>query len=391
MIAGVPYWRLSAFYFFYYTCLGAWIPFWPLYLQYLGHSAVVIGVTSAVFHATRVVAPNIWGYLADRTQQRLLIIRLGCFFAFFFILGMLLGSEVWWLTLVLALFSFFWSAVLPQFEVLTLSFLGRKSHDYGRIRLWGGWGYIAAVVAIGWLFERFSLGYFPLLIAVSLFFLWLSTVMVPRPPETSFSGRQLSFSSLFFQPRVLAFLLCVLLVQISFGPYYAFFSIHLRELGYSALHIGLIWSLGVMAEVFLMFWARHLLNWFGLYRLLLVTLALTVLRWGLLWQLGDQLQWILIVQLLHAFSFGAFHACVIEQVRRYFGGRNHGRGQALFNSIGYGLGAVSGAIMAGLLWIPMGQNLFAIGSLLCLAALVLVILVPQGGSSEDQPVSAASR
>lgn len=368
----LPYWRLSAFYFCYYACLGSWIPYWPLYLQHIGHGAIVIGITGAVFHATRVIAPNLWAYLADRTQRRLSIIRLGCFAAFVAILGMLLGTEVWWLTLVLLVFSFFWSAVLPQFEVLTLGFLGRRSHDYGRIRLWGSWGYIAAVIAIGGFFSLFSLGLFPLLVALILLLLWLSSIAVPTPLEEPHESGP-SFSAALLKPEVITFLLCVVLVQISFGPYYAFFSIHLNELGYSSLQIGAIWSLAVLSEIALMFSVRHLLSGLGVFRLLILTLGLTALRWTILWREGDTLVWIVVIQLLHAFSFGAFHACVIEQVRRFFPGRNHGRGQAIFSSVGYGLGAVIGAAMSGFLWDRLGGQLFIISAVLCLLALGLLV------------------
>ena len=368
----LPYWRLSAFYFCYYACLGSWIPYWPLYLQHIGHGAVAIGITGAVFHATRVIAPNLWAYLADRTQRRLGIIRIGCFAAFVAILGMLLGDQIGWLTLVLLVFSFFWSAVLPQFEVLTLGFLGKRSHDYGRIRLWGSWGYIAAVLAMGGFFSLYSLTYFPMLIALILLLLWFSSIAVPTPAQEYQEDHQ-SFSAALLKPQVLTFLACVVLVQISFGPYYAFFSIHLKGLGYTALQIGAIWSLAILSEIVLMLGVRHLLSGLGVYRLLLLTLVLTTLRWCILWKAGDSLTWIVLIQLLHAFSFGAFHACVIEQVRLFFPGRNHGRGQALFSSFGYGLGAVFGAAMAGFLWDPMGDSIFVLSALFCMLALATLM------------------
>lgn len=371
MDRNLPYWRLSAFYFCYYACLGSWIPYWPLYLQHIGHGAIVIGITGAVFHATRVIAPNLWAYLADRTQRRLRIIRIGCFAAFVAILGMLLGTQVWWLTLVLLVFSFFWSAVLPQFEVLTLGFLGRKSHDYGRIRLWGSWGYIAAVLLIGAFFSLFSLSFFPMLVALILLLLWISSITVPTPVQESHEAGP-SFGAALLKPQVLSFLFCVILVQISFGPYYAFFSIHLSDLGYSSVEIGGIWSLAVLSEIVLMFSVRHLLGGLGVFRLLVLTLVLTAIRWCILWKEGDTLFWIVVIQLLHAFSFGAFHACVIEQVRRFFPGRNHGRGQAIFSSIGYGLGAVIGAAMAGFLWDVLGDQLFIISAAFCLIALIVL-------------------
>src|SRR5690606_32870265 len=72
-----PYWRLSSFYAFYFALLGAWLPFWPLYLKELGYGAAAIGALVGSMQVTKVVAPSVWGWLADRTGARLWVIRAG--------------------------------------------------------------------------------------------------------------------------------------------------------------------------------------------------------------------------------------------------------------------------------------------------------------------------
>ena len=59
----MPYWRLSGFYLFYFATLGALVPYWSLYLKGLGFSAVEIGELVAILMATKIVAPNIWGWI----------------------------------------------------------------------------------------------------------------------------------------------------------------------------------------------------------------------------------------------------------------------------------------------------------------------------------------
>ena len=70
-----PYWRLSGFYLVYFASLGALIPFWGLYLQDLGHDAAAIGELMALLLATKIIAPNLWGWLADRRGERVRIVR----------------------------------------------------------------------------------------------------------------------------------------------------------------------------------------------------------------------------------------------------------------------------------------------------------------------------
>jgi len=134
-----PYWRLSAFYFVYFTVTGAFVPYWSLYLQHFGYAPVVIGALVAVPMATKIVAPFLWGWLADRSGQRMRVIRLGALFAALSFSGVFFGHGAWWLALVVGMFSFFWNAALPQFEAATLGHLGIADHHYGRIRLWGSW------------------------------------------------------------------------------------------------------------------------------------------------------------------------------------------------------------------------------------------------------------
>ena len=58
---GVPYWRLSSFYFSYFALLGATAPFLALYFNYLGLSAARIGELLAIPMLMRCLAPNLWG------------------------------------------------------------------------------------------------------------------------------------------------------------------------------------------------------------------------------------------------------------------------------------------------------------------------------------------
>ena len=121
--AGIPYWRLSSFYFLYYAFLGAMMPYWSLYLQAVGLDAAAIGVVLAVMAAIRIVAPNLWGWLADRSGRRLLIIRTGAFAALIAFAALLVRTDLWWLVAVVALHSVFWNAILAQYEVITLSLI----------------------------------------------------------------------------------------------------------------------------------------------------------------------------------------------------------------------------------------------------------------------------
>ncbi|MCL2345336.1 MAG: MFS transporter, partial [Desulfobulbus sp.] len=119
MPRSLPYWRLSGYYFFYFAFIGAFSPYFGLYLQSLNFSAWDIGLLMSQMQLMRMFGPNLWGWLADRYGQRMRIIRLASIialagFSAFFWLDRLPG-----MLLAMALLAFFWSAALPLVEMLT--------------------------------------------------------------------------------------------------------------------------------------------------------------------------------------------------------------------------------------------------------------------------------
>jgi len=113
---------------------------------------------------------------------------------------------------------------------------------------------------------------------------------------------------------------------------------------------GQLWALGVAAEVVLFLLMPRLILRFGAWLLVSAALVLTTLRWGLLAAVPDSLPMLLFIQILHAASYGVYHAAAISLIHYFFPGRLQGRGQALYSSLAFGLGGASGSLVAGYLW-----------------------------------------
>lgn len=382
--ADIPYWRLSGFYFFYFAFLGGWVPFWNLYLeQELHYSAAQIGLLSAVVLGTKIVGPYLWGWLADRFGRRIEIIRLGSLLAFVSFLAVFFRQDFFWLLAVIAIYSFFWNAVLSQFEVVTLSHLKEQSHRYTQVRVWGSIGFIVSVLGLGWLLERASLDNLLYFFALALGSIWLCSLLVKEDTSLAeFEGTGIGgagFARFFEQlkkPSMQVFFLACFLVQFSHGPYYTFYTIYLEQLGYERTLIGMLWSLGVLAEVVLFLFMPKLFARYSLRRLLLATLAITALRWLLIALFADYFPLLVFAQLMHAASFGSFHAIGVETVRRHFRSGSQGQGQAFYSAASFGAGGAAGALVSGVLW-PLGPAM--VFSLAALAVvLAMVVLLRQG-------------
>jgi len=353
----IPYWRLSGFYLFYFATLGSFLPFWSLYLEATGFNPVEIGELSALLVGTKIIAPNLWGWIADHTGRSMRIIRIASLAAACLFAGFLMDNTYVWFAWVTVAFSFFWNAALPQFEAVTLFHLQQQSHRYSQIRLWGSVGFIVAVIGIGRLLDFYDIVLLPLVIVFLLTAIWLISLLTPEAAISHHDDHPVGIFAIIGRPEVLAFFCVYLLLQLAHGPYYVFFSIYLQDLHYSTSIIGFLWALGVVAEIFLFLVMRRLLQLFSLRQILLASILLSIGRWLLIAWKADNLALLLFAQLLHAATFGAAHVVAIHLVHDYFGSRHQGKGQALYSSLSFGLGGMLGSLYSGYMWESYGPQI----------------------------------
>ena len=368
----IMYWRLSGFYLFYFAALGALWPYWGPYLKSIGFGDAEIGQLVAIIMATKIVAPYLWGWIADHTGQRMMIVRIASLLAVIAFAGIFINHTYWWLVLVMMIYSFFWNASLPQFEATTLSYLGEDTHRYSSIRLWGSFGFIVAVAGLGPLLNFYGTSLVPLVFLGLLGGIWVCSLLVPEQVADSWLLDHEPIVNVLRRPAVMALFMVCFLLQASHGPYYTFYSIYLQEHGYSYSTIGQLWALGVVAEIIVFLFMHRLLPRYGPRFLFLASLALTTLRWLMIGWFVDSAPLLAAAQLLHAASFGVYHAVAISLVHRYFTGRHQGRGQALYSSVSFGAGGATGSFISGYLWQGMGATTtFTFGAVLGLTAFIL--------------------
>lgn len=369
MIKNIPYWRLSSFYWFYFATLGAFIPYWGLYLSDAGYNPVQIGQLIAIIMGTKIVAPYLWGWIADRRGKRLSIIRIGAILSLTGFSGIFLADNFWRLFLVLMVFSFFWNAILPQYEALTFNYLNNKEHQYSWIRIWGSLGFVAAVTIVGWVLMTMPVSQLPVVVAILLSGIALSTFLVSEHAGKAHSELHTSILQILKKKEVIALLLACLLVQASHGPYYTFYSIYAAQHGYENSWIGVLWAIGVLSEVVAFALMPWLVKRFGFRTLLLASLFSGSLRWLLIAFFIDNVILTTFAQIFHASTFGIYHAVAIAYIHRFFTGKNQGKGQALYSSISFGLGGAVGSLYGGYLWDSLGSTItFSISAVLSFIA-----------------------
>lgn len=362
--------KLGGFYFFYYAIVGTFMPYWSLYLQDQGFNYQEIGILSSIAIITRFFAPFIWGWVADKTGKRMLLVRIAtwmeaCIWFTIFLISKSLQS----IALLMLIFSFFQNAILAQFEGVTLFWLGDKRAElYGKIRKWGSVGFISSVFGIGALLEIIPVSMLPILLLCISFLAFIWSFQIKEPTKAPTAQRQLEpLWPILKRPSVMAFFAIEFIMLFSHAPFYSFYSNFLKEAGYSTTQIGTLWAIGVLSEIIMFACAHTLLARYSMRILVSVCLVMTSIRWILAGYMVDHFWGQMLAQTMHAFSFGLFHLLAMRLVFSHFTAGQQGRGQALYSTM-WGLGVASGSLLAGHFW----QTLTAPVIFLCAGLLVLL-------------------
>ncbi len=378
--------------FAYFAYTGLFATYAPLWLQSLGFSTLAIGALASMQSATRLFSPYAWGWLADHTGARTLLLRWAVGLALLCSLGLLAWHTWAWIVVVTVALFLCTAGVIPINEAALAHLVSRDGKldagRYGRVRVWGSVGFILAVSGSGFVLQWLGVARFPLLVVALLALLLAAALKLPMVREAAHTEQSAAGAlAVLRRPPVAWFFAGVFFTVLAHMSLYAFLSLYLHSLGYGTGAVGLMWALGVTVEV-AWFWLQgrwvHRLSTHGW---LLLAALVSVLRFAATASFG-QVVWVLVLaQCTHAVTFAAQHTACIGVINRHFPGRLRGRGQALYTVLGYGASGVVGGVAGGALsetfgfaavfWAAAGAA--ALAALCCWRALVLARApAPQG-------------
>ena len=364
---------LSLQYFIYFGVLGIYLPYFNLYCYHLDFTGVEIGVLSSVKTVTIIMFPMIWGAVADRFQARRPIyvacnIVSTAIWAFFFL------TENFYMMLVISIaYGIFHAPLISFLEAFSMDILGREKKKYGHIRVWGSINFIIVVTVVGWLIGLFSVKLILVLIFSGSLLQALLSIKVPNivmKRRHSFSNR----FNIIFKKRLVVFLVCAFLMLVSHGAYYGFFSIHLESLGFGSAFIGFAWALASISEILVMIKSDSIFKKFSINKVLAFSFTVAGARWFFT-AFAESGFSILLLQLMHALTYGAFHIASVLYIDRLMPEEAKTFGQAVNNSVTYGLGLSVGFILSGYFFEKTGSaGLFIISGAVAVGAWLMFIL-----------------
>lgn len=337
--------NISIQYFVYFFTLGVFLPYFNLYCHSIGFSSIEIGIISSLKTFSVIIFPILWGIVADRFAARKRIFIIANFGASFFWGFFFFSKDFYIMLLIMLFYSVFHAPIISFLEAFTMDILGKTRNKYGKVRLWGSMGFIISVFIIGYLMEILGADIVIIVIFVGTVVHFLLSLSMS---DFSSEIRQRnSFNGFFFiNKNLVLFLAASVLMLMSHGPYYSFFSIYLSDQGAAHSFIGFAWGVAVVAELIVMYNSSFIFRFFSPKKVLCFSMLAACFRWVILYFVT--LKWaILLSQVLHCFTYASFHIASIIYMDTISPKDKKTTGQAINNSLTYGFGLMIGNFLSG--------------------------------------------
>ncbi|MDD2869159.1 MFS transporter [Neomegalonema sp.] len=345
-----PFHRVSAFYAVLFMGSSAQTAFWPLWLQARGLSEAAVGTLIATSFLARPLFTLGTPMIADRfdAPRRTLSFALLGVAAAIMAQGLLSGGAMMVAYVVAAAML---AGVYPLCESLAHAAARREGFLYGVARSFGSAAFILANLVCGFMMEAWG-PWAPYFWSLALLGLASAAAVTafPKPPPAPErpKGFLKEAFALLRRPPFPLFALGAALVQASHAIYYAYGSIHWREIGYGEGVIGTLWALGVMGEILFFLLIDRYSPRSSPAALLALAGAGAALRWGIT-ATNPHLALLGPLQLLHGFSFGAAHIAAMRFIAGHAPARMAGTLQGFYSALF--IASCMGAASFGAAWL----------------------------------------
>ncbi|SOH94076.1 MFS transporter, PPP family, 3-phenylpropionic acid transporter [Monaibacterium marinum] len=325
-----------------FCALGAHLPFWPLWLSDWGLSEAEIGSFTAAGMVIRVIAGLAVPALADRIDNRRLVLAgVAGFGAIAFAVHGLLDDRT---LLMLATLStgVVFAGMIPIADALGGAAARTAGFSYAPARSMGSLAFLLASLGVGWLIGKYGIVVAQWWIVVSLALtIWFgATHPGGGKVRQSVPPRFADLMQLLSEKRFLVFIGAIGFAQSSHAVLYAYGSLHWRALGVDEGVIGQLWAFAVGVETLLMLlFGTWLIRRFGAVGAITVSAAAGIVRWAIMMtDPSGAMLWVL--QGFHSLTFAAGHLGGIAFIAAAVPERLAASAQGMFSS------AIGGILVA---------------------------------------------
>jgi len=366
--------RISVFLFLLFASMGTIIFYLPLYLKHVGLSSAQVGAVLAAGTMAAVVSGPFWSFVSDKrkTVKRVLLALLAV--SLLAGIGVLSVASFPLALLTYALLMFFYGALLPLADTLSLALAKATGKDFGRMRMWGEIGIGISALVSGLLIERVGIGNLWALFATSVLLAlaagWKLRDAEPdsAPVDLAGIGRLLS------NPKFLLFLLPVFLVGMPHRANDSLLGLYLSELGGTESQLGMAWILATLSSVPALFLVGKAIRRWNEQAVFLTGSFLYALRWAVFSLAGDP-DALMLAQLMHSLSFPLFFISSVQYLYAMTPPHLRASGQAAL-AMTLGLGGAIGSAGGGALIEAFGGSVaYGAGAVVAFAGAAIAAFI----------------
>ncbi|WP_434360900.1 3-phenylpropionate MFS transporter [Parasalinivibrio latis] len=373
-----PFVWLSQYYSGFFFCYGVYLPFWAVWMAWLGLSAADIGLILGLGLVTRCVANLFITPLFHRVEHLLPGLRVLSLFGLVACMSHLAaGSDFLMLSLATVFFNLLVGPSVPVSDALANYYTRIGLLDYGKTRLWGSLAFIAGSTVVGWVAGLWGPQWIPYISGLGLVYAIAMSALKPNPvPEgkPSMATVRPKVFALLRDGSVIRFLLIIALIQGSHAAYYGFSALYWKSEGYSEQSIGYLWSFGVFVEVVMFAVAGKLFRGWNPQALFRIAAVGAVVRWVVIASTSAVIP-VTLAQGLHGVSFAIAHLAAMQYIQQDGESRIVAL-QALYSALPLGAFMALMTAVSGELYEMTGAGTFWVMAVMAATAL-LVKLKPQ--------------
>jgi len=331
-------------YAFMYMVFSVYNTFIPVYFDNLGYTKSFIGILFATGAIVSIITQPLWGIAGDRAKTKNTVLKAAIAGSAILFALHPLSNNYLYLILVMVLFTFFQSPILPLTNAITLEYINENQRiRFGPIRTAGTVGYAMISLLAGIFVEKNLYRIFILYFILSIVILYF-TYKIPTVKGHQSRSNKVSFSELFKNRELMILLAFNLVIWTTMQIYSTFFPIYFKQIGANNTLLGAAIFLSAISEVPFLIYADRIIDKAGIKVVLISSALIMGVRWLIL-SIVENIYIVFLLCTLHGVSAIVFMYCLATYISKEVPKELWASGQMLSGLVESGLARITGTVL----------------------------------------------
>lgn len=362
---------ISIGYIWFFAGIAAFTPFAAIYYRSLGFGDVQVGLLAAMPAIALALTGAMWGAIADTMAAHRQMLRISLALSALFAMIASRAEGFWLMFAGITMLSFSTvplRSLMDHYAVLVGEKVGQP---FGRIRLWGAFGYTAFALTLGRLMNEKVTSIFLVMYSVSLALTLLSTFSLPQLPARERRPLFEGVGELIRNRRLMLVLVVAFAQAVAAFMIVASLGYHITSMGGNPAQVGVAFAVAAVSELPIFLVGAWLYRKVGAERLIAIIVVLYAIRMFAL-AIVDSPGAVIALQAMHGLTFGGFLVVCVPCAHELGQGKHPATIQALLTMAAFGFGTVVGSFVGGALLDHTHEAYSGVAILMIIVLLVYV-------------------